>query len=245
MATFGEIKTKIDETFINLYGKKEFKFFSNQFKKIVLENKDIAELYYIYNDLTENKGISVDLVNDYINESVEYSQILIENNNKELNRINSWINSINLHRDVKNIYETIDNVVYNNSIKNLENILESKKQISKILSTPKKEVNIKESINLPLETMLKVANSKLNNEITNLSESEKNDIKEIVSLSKTELKNRMENLKESIIENLKVKINESTENDLKNTIEKTVDKIKSSPVDFYNYYKLRQLQEGL
>ena len=150
MATFGEIKTKIDETFINLYGKKEFKFFSNQFKKIVLENKDIAELYYIYNDLTENKGISVDLVNDYINESVEYSQILIENNNKELNRINSWINSINLHRDVKNIYETIDNVVYNNSIKNLENILESKKQISKILSTPKKEVNIKESINLPL-----------------------------------------------------------------------------------------------
>lgn len=245
MATFGEIKTKIDETFINLYDKDEFKFFSNQFKKIVLENKDIAELYYIYNDLTENKGIPVDLVNDYINESVEYSQILVENNNKELSRINSWINSIDLHGDVKNIYETIDNVIYNNSIKNLENILESKKQISKTLSTPKKEVTIKESINLPLETMLKVANSKLNDEITNLSESEKNDIKEIVSLSKTELENRMENLKECIIENLKVKINESTESDLKNTIEKTVTKIQNSPVDFYNYYKLRQLQEGL
>jgi hypothetical protein len=219
--------------------------FSNQFKKIVLENKDIAELYYIYNDLTENKGIPVDLVNDYINESVEYSQILVENNNKELSRINSWINSIDLHGDVKNIYETIDSVIYNNSIKNLENILESKKQISKTLSTSKKEVTIKESINLPLETMLKVANSKLNDEITNLSESEKNDIKEIVSLSKTELENRMENLKECTIENLKVKINESTESDLKNTIEKTVNKIQNSPVDFYNYYKLRQLQEGL
>jgi hypothetical protein len=195
--------------------------------------------------LTENKGIPVDLVNDYINESVEYSQILVENNNKELSRINSWINSIDLHGDVKNIYETIDSVIYNNSIKNLENILESKKQISKTLSTPKKEVTIKESINLPLETMLKVANLKLNDEITNLSESEKNDIKEIVSLSKTELENRMENLKECIIENLKVKINESTESDLKNTIEKTVTKIQNSPVDFYNYYKLRQLQEGL
>jgi hypothetical protein len=55
----------------------------------------------------------------------------------------------------------------------------------------------------------------------------------------------MENLKECIIENLKVKINESTESDLKNTIEKTVTKIQNSPVDFYNYYKLRQLQEGL
>ena len=93
--------------------------------------------------------------------------------------------------------------------------------------------------------MLKVANSKLNNEIINLSESEKNDIKEIVSLSKTELENRIENLKESIIDNLKIKINESTESDLKNTIEKTVIKIQNSPVDFYNYYKLKQLQEGL
>lgn len=214
-------------------------------KKLFWKIKTFAELYYIYNDLTENKGISTDLVNDYVNESVEYSQILVENNLNELKRINSWINKINLHGGSENLYEMVDNVIYNNSIKNLENILESKKQISKILSTPKKTSTIKESINLPLETMLKVANTKLNEEITNLTETEKSDIKEIVSMTKVELENRMENLKESIIGNLKVKINESTENDLKNTIEKTVIKIQNSPVDFYNYYKLRQLQEGL
>ena len=33
--------------------------------------------------------------------------------------------------------------------------------------------------------------------------------------------------------------------DVVDTIEKTVTKIQNSPVDFYNYYKLRQLQEGL
>jgi hypothetical protein len=93
--------------------------------------------------------------------------------------------------------------------------------------------------------MLKVANSKLNEEISTLSESEKNEIKEIVSLSKDELELRMVRLKESIVDSLKVKLNESSENDLKNTIEKTVDKIQNSPVDFYNYYKLKQLQEGL
>ena len=32
MTTFGELKSKIEKTFVNLYGKKEFKFFSNQFK---------------------------------------------------------------------------------------------------------------------------------------------------------------------------------------------------------------------
>jgi hypothetical protein len=93
--------------------------------------------------------------------------------------------------------------------------------------------------------MLKVANSKLNEEISTLSESEKNEIKEIVSLSKDELALRMVRLKESIVDSLKMKLNESSENDLKNTIDKTVDKIQNSPVDFYNYYKLRQLQEGL
>ncbi len=245
MATFGEIKTKIEETFINLYGKDEFKYFSNQFRTIVLENKDIAELYYIYDDLTENKGMSSDLVNDYVNESVEYSQILVENNTKVLNKIGSWINAIDLHNNPSNKYETIDTVIYNKSIKNLESILESKKQISKVLTTNKIEKTISESINLPLETMLKVANSKLNEEISTLSESEKNEIKEIVSLSKDELELRMVRLKESIVDSLKMKLNESSENDLKNTIEKTVDKIQNSPVDFYNYYKLKQLQEGL
>lgn len=245
MATFGEIKTKIEETFINLYGKKEFKYFSNQFRTIVLENKDIAELYYIYDDLMQNKGMSVDLVNDYVNESVEYSQILVENNSKILSKVNSWINAIDLHSNSNNKYETIDTVIYNKSIKNLESILESKKQISKILTTPKKEKIVSESINLPLKTMIKVANSKLNEEISNLSETEKNEIKEIVSLSKDELGLRMERLKESIVGNLKMKLNESDEKDLKNTIQKTVDKIQNSPIDFYNYYKLKQLQEGL
>ena len=245
MATFGEIKTKIEETFINLYGKKEFKYFSNQFRTIVLENKDIAELYYIYDDLMQNKGMSVDLVNDYVNESVEYSQILVENNSKILSKVNSWINAIDLHSNSNNKYETIDTVIYNKSIKNLESILESKKQISKILTTPKKEKIVSESINLPLETMIKVANSKLNEEISNLSETEKNEIKEIVSLSNDELGLRMERLKESIVGNLKMKLNESDEKDLKNTIQKTVDKIQNSPIDFYNYYKLKQLQEGL
>jgi len=245
MATFGEIKTKIEETFVNLYGKNEFKYFSNQFRTIVLENKDIAELYYIYDDLNENKGMSSDLVNDYINESVEYSQILVENNSKILSRVNSWINAIDLHNNSNNKYETIDTVIYNKSIKNLESILESKKQISKILTTTKKEKTVSESVNLPLETMIKVANTKLNEEISNLSESEKKEIKEIVSLPKDELELRMERLKESIVGNLKTKLNESDEKDLKNTIQKTVDKIQNSPVDFYNYYKLKQLQEGL
>lgn len=245
MTTFGELKSKIEKTFVNLYGKKEFKFFSNQFKTIVLENKDISELYYIYNDLTENKGLSNDLVNDYINESIEYGQILIENNSKELNKINSWINAIGLHENIQNSYITIDSLVYDKSIKNLENILESKKEISKILTTKKEIKKNNGSINLPLKTMVKVGNTKLNENMLNLSEEEKKELKEIVKLDKTELKNKIVYLKKSIMDDLNTKLNESVDNELKSTIQKTIQKIDDSTIDFYNYYKLKNLQEGL
>lgn len=245
MTTFGELKSKIEKTFVNLYGKKEFKFFSNQFKTIVLENKDISELYYIYNDLTENKGLSNDLVNDYINESIEYGQILIENNSKELNKINSWINAIGLHENIQNSYINIDSLVYDKSIKNLENILESKKEISKILTTTKEIKKNDNSINLPLKTMVKVANTKLNENMLNLSEDEKKELKEIVKLDKTELKNKIVDLKKLIMDDLNTKLNESVDNDLKSTIQKTIQKIDDSTIDFYNYYKLKNLQEGL
>ena len=245
MTTFGELKSKIEKTFVNLYGKKEFKFFSNQFKTIVLENKDISELYYIYNDLTENKGLSNDLVNDYINESIEYGQILIENNSKELNKINSWINAIGLHENIQNSYINIDSLVYDKSIKNLENILESKKEISKILTTTKEIKKNDNSINLPLKTMVKVANTKLNENMLNLSEEEKKELKEIVKLDKTELKNKIVDLKKSIMDDLNTKLNESVDNDLKSTIQKTIQKMDDSTIDFYNYYKLKNLQEGL
>ena len=165
MNTFGTIKTKIENASVELYGKPEFKSYIKQLKTMVLENKDLAELYYIYDDLSQKKGLSKDIAGDYINESIEYSQILIENNERSLMNVDKWISSI--VKESQNNYRDIDVTIYNKSIKNLEFVLESKKRIiTNIISEEKKE--IKESINLPLNTMLKVANSKLNDELTNI-----------------------------------------------------------------------------
>ena len=84
MNTFGTIKTKIENTAIELSKKSEFKRFIFEFKHLVLENKDLSELYYIYDDLSSNKGLPIDIANDYINESIEYSQILLESQNNRL-----------------------------------------------------------------------------------------------------------------------------------------------------------------
>ena len=242
MNTFGTIKTKIEKASIGLYGKPEFKTYMSQLKTMVLENKDLSELYYIYDDLSKKKGLSNDIATDYINESIEYSQILIENNERSLKNVDEWISSI-VKKSVNN-YKDIDVTIYNKSIKNLETVLESKKRIiNTIISEDKKE--IKESINLPLKTMLRVANDRLNKELSNISETERKELIGLSSLSDKAIKLEIDTLKKNVISNLKTSLNESKENDLKDTIENTIKKISESKYDKYNLYQLRKLNQGL
>lgn len=242
MNTFGTIKTKIEKASIGLYGKPEFKTYMSQLKTMVLENKDLSELYYIYDDLSKKKGLSNDIATDYINESIEYSQILIENNERSLKNVDEWISSI-VKKPVNN-YKDIDVTIYNKSIKNLETVLESKKRIINTIISEDK-VKIKESINLPLKTMLRVANDRLNKELSNISESEKKELIELSSLSDKDIILEINTLKENVISNLKTSLNESKEKDLKDTIENTIKKISESKYDKYNLYQLRKLNQGL
>jgi len=242
MNTFGTIKTKIEKASIGLYGKPEFKTYMSQLKTMVLENKDLSELYFIYDDLSKKKGLSNDIATDYINESIEYSQILIENNKRSLKNVDEWISSI-VKKPVNN-YKDIDVTIYNKSIKNLETVLESKKRIINTIISENK-IEIKESINLPLKTMLRVANDRLNKELSNISESERKELIELSSLSDKSIKLEIDTLKENVISNLKTSLNESKENDLKDTIENTIKKISESKYDKYNLYQLRKLNQGL
>ena len=242
MNTFGTIKTKIEKASIGLYGKPEFKTYMSQLKTMVLENKDLSELYYIYDDLSKKKGLSNDIATDYINESIEYSQILIENNERSLKNVDEWISSI-VKKSVNN-YKDIDVTIYNKSIKNLETVLESKKRIINTIISEDK-LKIKESINLPLKTMLRVANDRLNKELSNINETERKELIELSSLSDKSIKLEIDTLKENVISNLKTSLNESKENDLKDTIENTIKKISESKYDKYNLYQLRKLNQGL
>jgi hypothetical protein len=243
MNTFGTTKTKIEKASISLYGKPEFKSFMKQFKSMVLENKDLSELYYIYDDLSSKKGLNESIAEGYVNESIEYSQILVENNQKYLNKLSNWINSIILEHS--NDYTDIDNTIYKKSIKDLSTVLESKTKIRSRLISEEINSKLEESVNLPISTMIKVADENIKMELKNISESERKIIQELSSMSEDEVKLEMDNLKENVISNLKSSLNESKNSDLTATIENTIKKIVDSPYDRYNLYKLRNLNKGL
>jgi hypothetical protein len=243
MNTFGTIKTKIENTAIEISNKSEFKRFIFEFKHLVLENKDLSELYYIYDELSSNKGIPEDIANDYINESIEYSQILLESQGNRLKDINVWINSWN--KNTSNNYSDIDTAIYKTGIKNLENILESKKNIKNIITKEESRKDITESINIPISSMVKIANENLKKELGHLNENDKKELDEILSLNGEELKENFDNVKKLVLDNLKVSINESSDKELESTINKTINKVMESKCNHYDYYKLKKLSLGL
>jgi len=243
MNNFGIIKSKLEKASTDLFGKKKFSNFMKDFKTNILENKDVSEIFYIYDDLSSKKGLSKDIADDYLNESIEYCQILIESNKKTLSNVDKWVS--NFVNETENKYFNIDTIIYSKSIKDLENVLESKRQV---LNTIIKENEVKEkieSINLPISTMVKVAEENIKSELNTLSESEKNELQSIVNLSKEELEKEFKELQEGVINNLKMSLNESKESDMKNMIEKTIEKISESKTTHYDLYKLRKLKSGL
>ena len=245
MKHFGQIKTKIEESMVKLYGKEGFKSHMKNFKKNVLENKNVSKIYYIYDDLSSKKGIDKEIASDYVNESIEQLQSLIEKSNKEILKLSEWIDSV-LSEEKINNYSDIDNVVYNNkSIKNLESVLESKKNIKNIIISNKEEKVVKESINIPLSSMLKIASNSFNREFENINESEKEELKSLLSLSKKEINEKFEEVKESVLSKLNSNLNESKDSEITERINLTIQKVSESKSDLVSLYKLKQLNEGL
>jgi hypothetical protein len=167
----------------------------------------------------------------------------LESQGNRLKDINVWINSWN--KNTSNNYSDIDTAIYKTGIKNLENILESKKNIKNIITKEESRKDITESINIPISSMVKIANENLKKELGHLNENDKKELDEILSLNGEELKENFDNVKKLVLDNLKVSINESSDKELESTINKTINKVMESKCNHYDYYKLKKLSLGL
>lgn len=244
MNKLGQIKSNVEKGLVSLYGKDSFKTAMKQFKEKVLTKKNIAEAFFMYDELSSNKGMNNEIAFEYINESFERLSAIIEKNKKEIEELSKWAESL-VKESVSNDYSDIDYVLYETSIKNLEKVLESKNRIKKTIITEKRENTITESVNLPLSTMLKIASNTFNTEYGNIDESEKEELRTLLSMSKSEITEEMSTLREEVIGKLQGTLNENSDKELQDKLNTTIQKINESPNDLVNLYKLRQLNSGL
>jgi hypothetical protein len=147
-----------------------------------------------------------------------------------------------LEEEVNNNYSDIDTLVYTKKIGISERI-KAKKNIIETLKGNKN--SIKESINIPVTSMVKIANQTLRNYIETMDENSKKEFFQIVSEDNNNLENRFEELKNSAISKLQNILENESESDVKTKINETIDKLKEEKFDQLNFLKLKNLEGSL
>lgn len=236
--TIGQIKSAIEKKLLESYTNNTFSNEIKIFKKLVLENKNMGKLFYLYDELNSKKGLNESVVDTYINECIT----LFENT---INKINpdEFIPLKNWVRNTKtdNLYENIDNL-FSYDVTKIDMKIQSRKLVSEHL---KKQSDVsKEVINIPLSSSLNIANKVLSQHIEDLSESEKKELIGIITTSDNELKDKFNILKENTISKLLV-LKESSDDETSSKIEDTIEKIRFESFDKLNYYRMKVLLESL
>jgi hypothetical protein len=149
---------------------------------------------------------------------------------------------ITLSEKTENKYSDIDTLVYTQGVDLLERV-NAKKSILKVITSTKE--SIKESINIPISSMVTVANQTVNNYILTLDENSKKEFFQIVSEDTKTLETKFETLRESTISKLTNLQNNEDSQDMKTKISETIDKIKSEKFDQLNFLKLKNLEESI
>jgi hypothetical protein len=231
--TFGKVKSIIENRLIETYTNEvEFKKSLKEFKHNVLNNKTMSKLYSLYEQLSTPQGLNESDAKDFLEEGISLIQQLLP--------------SIKLPRtlseNVKNKYSDIDALVYTNKLNLLERV-NSKKNITSVLTST--NIAVKESINIPLKSMVSIANQTLNKYVETLDESSKKEFFQLISEDTKSLEDKFETIRESAINKLNVILEKEEEFELKTKLSETIDRLKTEKFDQLNFLKLKNLEESI
>jgi hypothetical protein len=231
--TFGQIKSTIENSLIESYqNEKDFKKSLKEFKHNVLSNKTMSKIYSLYDQLSTPQNLSESDAKDFLEEGINLIQKLLPNI-----KLPST-----LTENVENKYYHIDSIVYLNKL-DLHERINSKKSIIKLLTS--NNDTLKESINIPLKSMVSIANQTLKNYIDTLDENSKKEFFLIISEDTASLEIKFETIRESAVTKLQTILEKEEEFEMKTKLSETIDRIKNEKFDQMNFLKIKNLEESL
>ena len=145
------------------------------------------------------------------------------------------------------IYNSLDILIEKDSLSNIEKKVNAKKKLVNHLTTKKEIKESKDSTLIPNENLLNaVLTNNFNALYSNtLSESQKEELKNILSIPYDEIITKTTELKESIVSQVSTLLSESNETDLINKLNAVKDEVTQMNPSRYNYYRLNELKNGL
>jgi hypothetical protein len=231
--TFGKIKSIIENNLIESYkNEKDFKKSIREFKHNILMNKQMSKVYALYDQLSTPQGLNESDAKEFLEEGVNLIQKILTN--IKLPKT--------LSETIENKYSDLDTIIYSNKL-NISERIQSKKNVINILMSDNNLV--KESINIPIKSMVNIANQTLSNYIENLDESTKKEFLLLISEDTKSLESKFEDIKESAVNKLKTILEKEEEFELKTKISETIDRVKNEKFDQLNFLKLKSLEESI
>lgn len=242
MINFGILKSKIENRLTESYGKDTLKKDLVQFKKLVLENKNISKLYYLYDDLSSKKGLNESIVDDYINSCITiYENTVNKITPKSIVGLQKWVGSIQCENEYKNI-----DSLFSNNLTKLEEKIQNKKMIKESLLQKENGVVLENLIsNVSMKSLVNIANKTINNHISELNESEQNELKTLLSTPKETLVENYNKIKEDVITKLEKTKKSENDSETLGKIDEVIKKVTTESFNEVNYYKIKKLNENL
>ncbi len=244
MNKFGTVKTKILNKLTESY-KKEDKSEMKDILKTIKENKDFKEMYLFYEEI-ENKYIEdketaklfVEGIETIMNQQKNGLLQFCESLDKKLGDVESTTNSI---------YESLDQLMVKDTLSNIEKKVVAKKKLVEHLTTKREIVENKQTTIVPNESLLNaVLTNNFNVLYSNtLSESQKEELKNILSISYEDLINKTSELQETILSKIDSLLTESNDLELKNKLDSVKKEVNEMSPSRYNYFRLSELKNGL
>jgi hypothetical protein len=236
---FGILKSKIENVLLESYAKDTFKSEIKNFKQLVLENKNISKLFYLYDELNSPKSLNESYAREYINECIKmYENTINKVKQSDLTKIKSWVGD----KQVDNLYENID-TLFSTDVLTIESKIKSRNLITESLK--KLPVTKSNNIELPLSTMVSVANKTIKSYINSLNESDKQELIKLLSEDDSKLNEEFNTIKEGVVTKLTEMKNASTDKTMQGRIDETLSKVISEKYDKLTYFKLKNLKENL
>jgi hypothetical protein len=247
MNKFGIVKSKLLSKLTESYTN-ENKVEIKDILTTIKENKDFKEMYLFYEEI-ENKYI----------EDKETAKLYVEGLNTYFsqpignwNNLNMFCESLNnrlgdVNITTNELYESLDTLSEKDTLSNIEKKVIVKQKLVQHFTT-KKEINeSKETTLVPNESLLNTVLANNFNVLysNTLSESQKEELKNILSISYDDLISKSNELAESVINRVSTLLSESNDVDLSNRLKAVKDEVTQMSPSRYNYYRLNELKNGL
>jgi hypothetical protein len=244
MNKFGVLKTKMLTKLTESYAK-ENKAEVKDILNTIKENKEFKEMYLFYEEI-ENKYFddkeTAKLYVEELNTILKSKATNISNFSKSLEE---KIGEVQITEN--ELYSTLDQLSENDSLNNIDKKVIAKKKLVEHLVTKKQIKESTEKTYTSNENLLHAVLANNFNVLYNnsLNESQKETLKNIISLNDDELEVKTTELKESINNQVETLLSESTDTYFASKLSQVKNEVGEMKTSKLNYYRLTELKNGL